>query len=74
MERLKSCPFCGGDAKYFAFSDGGVCVKCMNCFCQTEARCDFSITECTKSNAIETVTQKWNRRANDDTRTMEKGE
>ena len=28
----------------------------------TEARSDFSITECTKSNAIETVTQKWNMR------------
>ena len=58
--KLKPCPFCGGDAEYFAYSSGGVCVKCMDCFCQTEIRSEY-----TKHKAIEIVTQKWNRRVND---------
>lgn len=56
MEQLKPCPFCGGEAKYFAYNDGGVCVKCMNCFCQTGVECDSSIVDCIKNNSIEIVT------------------
>lgn len=66
MEKLKPCPFCGGEAKYFVFSDGGVCVKCMDCYCQTAARTDDSISFCKQNNSVEAVTKAWNRRANDD--------
>ena len=56
------CPFCNGDAKIFAYSDGGICVKCMSCYCQTQATSDYSIDECKRHNAAEKVIKKWNRR------------
>ena len=60
---LKRCPFCGGEAKIFASQDGGICVKCVNCYCQTENNCDFNYDECIRNNAFENVVAAWNRRA-----------
>lgn len=79
MERLKSCPFCGSDnvmALYcseigteYAYEghdvDGDVnpyihCYGCDSEWFSSESGVD--------------VIKAWNRRANDDTRTMEKGE
>lgn len=62
---LKSCPFCGGKAKYFAYGDGGVCVKCVNCLCQTQARSDYCIEDCKKQNAVEKISNDWNSRVTD---------
>lgn len=67
MEKLKPCPFCGsGKVKIFAFSDGGICVKCLNCYCQTQAMVDVSVSECERLNAFEMVVKAWNRRVSDE--------
>ena len=63
MDKLKPCPFCGGEAKIFAYSEGGICVKCMRCYCQTAALSDYSISDAQKSNAFEIIVKAWNRRA-----------
>lgn len=62
---LKPCPFCGGEAKIFAYSEGGICVKCMECYCQTAAMSDFSINDAQKANACEMIVKAWNRRTID---------
>lgn len=62
-EKLKPCPFCGKTAKVFAFSEGGICVKCMTCYCQTFVESDWSIANAEKKSAYEKVVEAWNRRA-----------
>lgn len=62
MSDLKRCPFCGGEAKIFAYPSGGICVKCMKCFCQTEAEVDDCIHDCEKFNAYERIIKRWNAR------------
>lgn len=62
MTELKPCPFCGGKAKIFAFSDGGICVKCLYCWCQTHTWSDYSISEAEKESAFERAVDSWNRR------------
>lgn len=59
---LEDCPFCGGIARIFV-SDG-VRVKCTQCGCQTPERIDTcgEWWENGKSNALEWVIKKWNRR------------
>ena len=61
--KLKPCPFCGGEAKVFAYSDGGICVKCMNCYCQTFATSDWNIANAKEKSAYEKIVEAWNRRA-----------
>lgn len=67
-EKLRPCPFCGGEAKIFADQGGGICVKCMKCYCQTDNRCDFSYDDCMRTNAFNSIVEMWNRRTNDDQR------
>ena len=62
MKELKKCPFCGGVAKIFAFSDGGICVKCMTCRCQSFVSSDSTISNARNYNAYERVVDAWNRR------------
>ena len=60
---LKPCPFCGSEnVKIYSYSDGGICVKCLDCYCQTQTRCDYNIVEAEKQSAYETVVEAWNRR------------
>jgi hypothetical protein len=63
MDKLKPCPFCGSEAKVYAFMDGGICIKCLNCYCQTQATSDFCIADASKESAYEKVVKAWNRRA-----------
>ena len=58
MFELKSCPFCGGKARLFV--SGGVTVICSKCYVGTMILKDNMDYE---SNAVETVIEKWNRRA-----------
>ena len=63
MSELKPCPFCGSNqVKIFAFQDGGVCVKCLSCLCQTQTYSDGCIADARKKSAFEKVVEKWNRR------------
>lgn len=62
-EKLKPCPFCGSErVKVFAYSDGGICVMCLDCHCQTQAISDQTIAQCERNNALEKVVKAWNRR------------
>lgn len=54
---LKSCPFCGGEARLFV--GDGVRVFCPKCYAGTMIMSDTMGHE---SNAIETVVDAWNRR------------
>ena len=58
MIELKSCPFCGGKARLFV--NGGVRVICPKCYASTRILTDEMEYE---SNAVETVIEAWNRRA-----------
>ena len=63
MQELKQCPFCGSTkVKVFSYSEGGVCAKCLNCSCQTQAYTDFSIANALEKSAVEKVIEAWNRR------------
>ena len=65
---LKPCPFCGGQAILFVHTfhklNDSYSVGCSKCQAHTYSFYD----------TIGTAIDAWNRRANDDTRTMEKGE
>lgn len=55
MDKLKPCPFCGGEAR--VFEEWGLTttrsyVRCMKCFCNTGTY-----------NSRKLVVEKWNRRA-----------
>lgn len=63
--KLKPCPFCGGDARLWVWSEGGgVCVRCTNCYCQTSTKSDDALLKHLDS-AVERVIEAWNRRAQD---------
>lgn len=64
--KLKSCPFCGGDARLWVWSEGGgVCVRCTKCYCQTSTRSDDALLNPYIEPAVERVIEEWNRRAKD---------
>ena len=66
MEQLKPCPFCGStNVKIFAWSDGGICVKCLDCYCQTQASNDMCISDAKRQSAFEKIVEAWNRRVTD---------
>ena len=66
-EELKPCPFCGStEVKVFSFSDGGICVKCLDCYCQTAVMNDFCIMDAKKKSAFERITEAWNRRVDNE--------
>ena len=63
--KLKPCPFCGGDARLWVWSEGGgVCVRCMECYCQTSTRTDDMLSKHIEP-AVEKVIKEWNRRTKD---------
>lgn len=49
MEKIKPCPFCGGEARLFKDSHGNHAINCEVCYCRTAP-------ESTKQVAI----QNWN--------------
>lgn len=61
MIELKPCPFCGGKARLFVSS--GVRVLCSKCYASTMILTDDMGYS---SNAVERVTEKWNKRAGGD--------
>lgn len=65
-EKLKPCPFCGGEAEVFEEKGGEVVsIACSKCGCGTAYMSGASSTE----KKIEIATQDWNRRANDERKT-----
>ena len=60
---LEPYPFCGKTTKIYASIEGGICVKCMTCHCQTFVVSDWSIASAERYSAYEKVTEAWNRRA-----------
>lgn len=63
--KLKPCPFCGGDARLWVWSEGGgVCVRCTKCYCQTSTYSDDDLLNRLDS-AVKRVIVAWNRRAKD---------
>ena len=63
--KLKPCPFCGGDARLWVWSEGGgVCVMCTVCRCQTSTTSDDALLKHLEP-AVERVIEAWNRRAKD---------
>lgn len=63
-EKLKPCPFCGGEAEYERFNNPKTwfTVRCSRCGCQTDGFCinhdDATAAENKAANAA-----VWNRRA-----------
>lgn len=56
--KLKPCPFCGGEAEIYV--NGGVTVRCKNCYCGTTFKED-DYPRMSKS-AVERSIEEWNRR------------
>lgn len=56
------CPFCGGKAKILAYETGGLCVRCMECSCQTNTYYDYCIDDCKRLSAFEKAVAAWNTR------------
>ena len=50
---------------------GGVCVKCLECRCQTEYDTDVCVANAKRSTAVERVLKAWNRRAPIDRKTLD---
>lgn len=61
MFELKSCPFCGGEARLFV--NNGVRVLCNKCHASSEILAD---SEGYKTRAVEKVIEAWNRRTTND--------
>ena len=66
MIELKTCPFCGSEAKLFV-GEGGVCVVCTSCGCRTGCRDDtyslgLSLWRKYKKISVDLVIEEWNRR------------
>ena len=72
MIKLKPCPFCGSEnVVLYSYSEGGVCVKCLECYCQTGVFSDINISEAKKDSAAERVLRAWDRRAPIDRKTID---
>lgn len=61
---LKPCPFCGGKA--IIHVSAGVSVICQKCGCRTISLVDRSSQGEPCGDAIYRVTDKWNRRADNE--------
>ena len=71
MIKPKSCPFCGSGSVVLFATGGGVCVKCLDCHCQTEYDTDACVANAKRSTAVERVLRAWNRRVSLDEKTIE---
>lgn len=63
---LKPCPFCGSEAKIYAYPGNGVCVMCTECHIQTLPMSDYCIGDWKKpyyTDAVSQAIEAWNRRA-----------
>lgn len=54
-QKLKPCPFCGGEASIYVAYDDGYCVCCDECGCCLPVY-----------NTEEDAIREWNRRTNDE--------
>ena len=61
IEKLKPCPFCGGEARLFA--NEGVRVYCKNCHASTRILTDNAALN---TSAVQIVIENWNKRAEED--------
>ncbi len=61
VDELKRCPFCGGEAMVFV--NDGVCVLCIKCRASTRTRIDTITSKTRHTNAMKSVIEAWNRRA-----------
>lgn len=61
MDKLKPCPFCGGEARLFV--NDGVRVFCTECGASTEILIDTLHPTGITGNATKSVIEAWNRRA-----------
>lgn len=65
MNELKNCPFLGGKAVVFVHN--GVKVLCLTCGAKTDApHIDCMIRPGRCTNAVQQVTDAWNRRVRND--------
>lgn len=55
----------------YSYSEGGVCVKCLECYCQTGVFSDINISEAKKDSAAERVLRAWDQRAPIDRKTID---
>lgn len=63
MEKLKPCPFCGGEAKLYV--NDGVRVMCPKCRATSKILVDDYNGLEIRTNAVMDVIKAWNRRVND---------
>ena len=71
--KLKPCPFCGGEARLQVTERGvaGVCTRLYDCGCRTDYYQDFNVVTGwddwkKRITAVEKAVAAWNRRAKDD--------
>lgn len=60
MDKLKPCPFCGGEAHLFV--NNGVRVICPDCGATTKVLIDSMSARGVSGNSVESVIKAWNRR------------
>lgn len=71
MINLPPCPFCGSEkVRLYAYSEGGVCVKCLDCYCQTGVYSDSCTSDAERNSAAEQALKAWDRRAPIDRKTI----
>ena len=72
MLNLKPCPFCGSkNVTLFAYGEGGVCVKCLDCYCQTGSYFDSCISDAKRNPAAERALKAWDQRVPIDRKTID---
>ena len=60
MDKLKPCPFCGGEAHLFV--NDGIRVICPKCGATTKCLIDTMTANGVSGNATKAVIEAWNRR------------
>ena len=62
MIELKTCPFCGGEARLLV--NNGVRVICQRCGATTKCLVDTITARGVSGNSTQAVIKAWNRRVN----------
>lgn len=60
--KLKKCPFCGGDAYFYAGNGGGIKIICSTCECQTSLLRDEMMGRWPDELAMDKIKERWNTR------------